>query len=164
MRQALRWLDRVLAWCVATLVVGLVAIVSAQLVDRHFFDMPIHAPDQYARAGLVWLTFLGFALAVRGNVAVRVDLIDHYLPPVARRWIGIVSDAMLLLITAVLLIKGWDVVVISSGQLILGTPFTAGLPAAALLVGFALIMLYVTVRLVARLRGQEPQPLEEPDC
>jgi TRAP-type transport system small permease protein len=164
MRRILHWIDRGLAWCVAALVVTLVAIVTAQLIDRHLIDIPIHAPDQYARVGLVWLTFLGFALAVRGNVAVRVDLVDHWLPAPARRWIGIASDAMLLLMTSVLLYKGWDVVLISSTQLILGTPFTAGLPAAALLAGCALMLLFVAVRIVARWRGQEPVPLEYPDC
>ena len=80
----MRLLDRLLAWCVAAIVVFLVVIVTSQLVDRHFIDIPIQAPDQYARIGLVWLTFLGFALAIRGNVAVRVDVIDHFLPPGAR--------------------------------------------------------------------------------
>ena len=164
MRGALRWLDRLLAWFVAALVVALVGIVTSQLVDRHFIDIPIQAPDQYARIGLVWLTFLGFALAIRGNVAVRVDIIDHFLPPAARRWVGIVSDLMLLLMLCVLAVKGWAVYEVGAGQLILGTPFTAGLPNAALVVGVALMILYVLLRLVARWRGHEPVVLEHPDC
>jgi TRAP-type C4-dicarboxylate transport system permease small subunit len=163
-RRALRWLDRALAWFVAALVVGLVTIVTSQLVDRHFIDIPIQAPDQYARIGLVWLTFLGFALAVRGNVAVRVDIIDHFLPAAARRWVGIASDAMLLTMLCVLVIKGWTVFEVGAGQIILGTPFTAGLPNAALVAGCALMIFYVALRLVARWRGHEPEPLEQPDC
>ena len=164
MRRALRWLDRALAWFVAALVVALVAIVASQLVDRHFIDIPIQAPDQYARIGLVWLTFLGFALAVRGNVAVRVDIIDHWLPPPVRRWVGIASDLMLLLMLCVIAVKGWAVVEVGAGQLILGTPFTAALPNAALVVGAALMILYVALRLVLRWRGHEPVALEQPDC
>lgn len=164
MLGALRWLDRALAWFVAALVAALVGIVTSQLVDRHFIDIPIQAPDQYARLGLVWLTFMGFALAVRGNVAVRVDVVDHWLPPAARRWFGIVSDVLLLMMLVVLVIKGWTVVEVGAGQLILGTPYTAALPNAALVIGSALMILYVAVRLVARLRGVEPVPLEQPDC
>jgi TRAP-type transport system small permease protein len=163
-RRALRWLDRLLAWFVAALVVGLATIVTGQLVDRHFIDIPIQAPDQYARIALVWLTFLGFALAIRGNVAVRVDIIDQFLPPGVRRWVGIVSDMMLLLMLSVLAVKGWTVYEVGTGQLILGTPFTAGLPNAALVVGVALMILYVFLRLVARCRGHEPVILEQPDC
>lgn len=164
MLRALRFLDRLLAWCVAGIVVFLVVIVASQLIDRHFFDIPIQAPDQYARIGLVWLTFLGFALAIRGNVAVRVDIIDHFLPPPARRWIGIVSDVVLLALLCMLAIKGWAVFEVGSGQLILGTPFTAGLPNAALVVGVVLMILFVALRLVARWRGEEPVALEQPDC
>lgn len=164
MKIALRWLDRLLAWFVAALVVGLVAIVTSQLIDRHFIDIPIQAPDQYARIGLVWLTFLGFALAIRGNVAVRVDIVDHFLPPAARRWIGVVSDLVLLALLCMLAVKGWAVYEVGAGQLILGTPFTAGLPNAALVVGVVLMILYVALRVIERLRGREPVVLEQPDC
>ena len=164
MRQFLCWLDRALAWFVAAIVVGLVVIVTGQLVDRHFVSLPIHAPDQFARIGLVWLTFLGFALAIRGNVAVRVDVIDHWLPASARRWIGIASDLALLLMLCVVTISGWAVVEVGAGQIILGTPFTAALPNAALVVGTTLMILYVVVRLLARWRGHEPVALEQPDC
>lgn len=164
MRRTLQWLDRALAWFVASLVVGLVAIVTSQLVDRHFIDVPIHAPDQYARIGLVWLTFLGFALAIRGNVAVRVDIIDHWLPPAVRRWVGIASDLMLLLMLCVISLKGWAVVEVGAGQILLGTPFTAALPAAALVIGAVLMIFYVAVRVVGRWRGHEPVALEQPDC
>ena len=163
-QRALHWLDRVLAWFVATLVVFLVVIVTSQLIDRHFIDVPIQAPDQYARIGLVWLTFMGFALAIRGNVAVRVDVIDHFLPAPARRWIGIVSDAILLVMLCMITYKGWAVFEVGAGQIILGTPFTAGLPNAALVAGAVLMILYVAVRLVARWRGDEPVPLEQPVC
>ena len=164
MRQALKWLDRGLAWFVAALVVGLVTIVTSQLVDRHFFNVPIQAPDQYARIGLVWLTFLGFALAIRGNVAVRVDIIDHMRPRAARRWVGMASDLILLPVLCMLVVKGWAVFEVGSDQIILGTPFTAGLPNAALLVGAMLMILYVGLRFVARWRGHQPEPLEQPDC
>ena len=164
MNQILRWLDSLLAWFVATLVVCLVVIVTSQLVDRHLFDIPIQAPDQYARIGLVWLTFLGFALAIRGNVAVRIDIIDHFLPLVARRRVGIVSDALLLVLLVLLIFKSWAVFEVGSGQLILGTPFTAGLPNAGLVVGVLLMTLYVMLRLVARCRGVDPIVLEQPEC
>ena len=164
MRTVMYWLDRALAWFVAALVVGLVAIVSAQLIDRHFVDIPIHAPDQYARIGLVWLTFLGFALAIRGNVAVRVDIVDHFLPLSVRRWVGIASDLILLALLVMLIVKGWAVYEVGAGQLILGTPFTAGLPNAALVVGVALMILFVALRVVERWRGDEPVVLEQPDC
>src|SRR5215211_574506 len=143
MHRALRWLDRLVAWFVAVLVVALVGIVTCQLIDRHFIDIPIQAPDQYARIGLVWLTFIGFALAIRGNVAVRVDIIDHFLPLHLRRWVGIVSDVALLVMLCVLAVKGRTVYEVGAGQLILGTPFTAGLPNAALVVGVVLMILYV---------------------
>ena len=60
----LRVLDTLLAWFIAALVAFLVAIVTSQLVDRHLFEVPLAAPDQFVRVGLIWLTFVGFAAAI----------------------------------------------------------------------------------------------------
>ena len=71
---------------------------------------------------------------------------------------------MLLLVLCVVMASGVAVVRVGAGQLILGTPFNSGLPNAALVVGCALMILYVSLRLVARCRGHDPVALEQPDC
>ena len=71
--RGLHLLDVLIEWMVVALMVSLVGIVSLQFIDRHFIDTGIAAPDQYARVALVWLTFVGFAIAVRAALNVRVD-------------------------------------------------------------------------------------------
>src|SRR5690242_12482553 len=100
--RALHWLDVLVEWMVVALMVALVVIVSLQFVDRHFIDTGIAAPDQYARVALVWLTFIGFAIAVRSMLNIRVDLIDSRLPPRARVSLEVLFDALMVLLLAVM--------------------------------------------------------------
>jgi TRAP-type transport system small permease protein len=152
----MRWLDALLEVFVALQVVILVAIVAAQLVDRHLFDLPIAAPDQYARIALIWLTFIGFALALRADVNIRVDLVDARLSPRIRRVFAIAFDAILLALLILLVVKGWRLVAIGVDQMLLGTPLSAAVPASALLVAALLMILFVALRLVLRVAGREP--------
>lgn len=153
-----RLVERVTGWVVAALVLFLVAIVVGQLVDRHAIDVPIHAPDQFARVGIIWLTFLGFALAINDGSAIRVDLIDHWIPERPRRIMAVISDVLLLAMSAFIAVKGWTVVEVGAGQYLLGTPFTAALPNTGLFVGAVLIVVFLAARLCRRLLPVESEP------
>jgi TRAP-type C4-dicarboxylate transport system permease small subunit len=141
---------------VALLVLLLVLIVFGQFVDRHFYSLDIAAPDQYARVALVWLTFVGFAVAVRNGLNIRVDLIDARLPKRAQKTLAIVFDAIMLFLLGVLMVHGWRVVEVGKGQVLLGTVLTAAQQSASLVVACAVMILFVGLRLVARLLGVEP--------
>jgi TRAP-type transport system small permease protein len=159
--RALHWLDRMVEWVVVVLMVSLVVIVSLQFIDRHFIDTGIAAPDQYARVGLVWLTFIGFAIAVRAAVNVRVDLIDAHLPPKIRSILEIGFDALMLVLVAVMVPGCWRLIEIGKDQDLLGTVFTAAVPAAGVLIASILLLIYIGLRLVARFMGVElPRPEE----
>jgi TRAP-type C4-dicarboxylate transport system permease small subunit len=154
-------LDVLIEWAVVALMVALVIIVSLQFIDRHFIDTGIAAPDQYARVALVWLTFIGFAIAVRAALNVRVDLIDAHLPATIRRVLELAFDALMLVLLGILLPGSWRLIEIGSDQLLLGTFLTAAVPAAGVFIACLLMFLFVGLRLIARLLGRAlPGPEE----
>jgi TRAP-type C4-dicarboxylate transport system permease small subunit len=158
---ALRLLDLLVEWIVILMMVSLVVIVSLQFVDRHFIDTGIAAPDQYARVALVWLTFIGFAIAVRAAVNVRVDLIDARLPPKLRDALEVIFDILLLVLTGALVPGCWRIMEVGKDQELLGTVFTASVPAAGALIMCVLLLFYVGLRLIARFLGWKmPMPEE----
>ncbi len=159
--HALRLLDRLVEWVVILMMVGIVVVVSLQFVDRHFIDTGIAAPDQYARVGLIWLTFIGFAMALRSGMNIRVDLIDARLPPKVRFVLELLFDALLVVLLMVLLPGSWRLIEIGKDQDLLGTVFTSAVPAAGVFIACVLMLIYVGLRLVARLFGHElPKPEE----
>jgi len=161
--RAPRVVERVLEWLIALLVMALVVIVASQFVDRHFVSLPMAAPDAYARVILVWLTFIGFALAVKGGLNIRVDLIDSHLPPRVRRLLEYLFDVLMLLLTLVIGFHGWRLIVIGRDQERLGTVLSEAWPSAALFVSCILLVLFLALRIALRFTGRElprHQPLE----
>ena len=159
--RGLHVLDVLIEWVVVALMVSLVGIVSLQFIDRHFIDTGIAAPDQYARVALVWLTFIGFAIAVRAALNVRVDLIDSHLPSRVRHILELAFDALMLILVAILLPGSWRLIEIGRDQLLLGTSFTAAVPAAGAFIACLLMLLFVALRMAVRLLGRHlPGPEE----
>ena len=153
--KALRGVERVLEWLIAALVAALVVIVASQFVDRHFVTLPVAAPDAYARIILVWLTFTGFALAVKGGLNIRVDLIDARLPAAARRVLEYAFDVAMLLLTGVIGVNGWRLVVIGQDQERLGTMMSEAWPSGALFVSCVILALFLVLRIALRWLGRE---------
>ena len=153
--KALRLVERALEWLIAALVAALVVIVASTFIDRHFVTLPMAAPDAYARVILVWLTFVGFALAVKGGLNIRVDLIDARLPAKARRVLDYVFDVVMLGLTVMLGMNGWRVVAIGQDQERLGTMMSEAWPSAALFVSCILLVLFLMLRIALRFCGRE---------
>jgi TRAP-type transport system small permease protein len=152
--RALALIEKLLEWLVALLVASQVAILALKLIDRHFFDIPIAAPDEYAKIALVWLTFIGFALAVRAGVNIKVDLIEPRLPLRVKHWLEILFDALMVILSGWILYKGWPFVEIALDKIILGTDLPEAVPDAALIVATILIIAFAARRLVGRLTGE----------
>jgi TRAP-type C4-dicarboxylate transport system permease small subunit len=146
----------IVAWgnIVALTVLGLLIIVSSQTLDR-FVTLWMDSPEEYVKIGLIWLCFLGFALALKDGTEIRVDLADRFLPATARRWIYAAFDVALLALIGVVVIKSWTVFLISGNQLITGTDLTAAWPAGAMLIAFVLMFFVIARRLLGRVRGEE---------
>lgn len=152
--RLLRGVERVLDGLIAALVTGLVVIVASSLVDRHLVTLPIPAPDQYARVLLVWLTFIGFALAVKNGANIRVDLIDSRLPRPVRTVLEVVFELTMMALAALIAWHGWRLVEIGRDQERLGTVISEAWPAIALFAACLLTIVFLALRLALRLTGR----------
>lgn len=156
--NALEWVGN---WIIGLTLMGLLAIITLQFIDRHFIDVPIAAPDAYARILLIWLTFMGFALAGRAGLAIRVDLLDHWLSARTRALLGMAFDFIKLSVLVLLIVKGWVLVQIGFYQSILGTDLTTAVPNAGLWVSALMMFVFVAIALIEVVTGKSPQPSPE---
>jgi TRAP-type C4-dicarboxylate transport system permease small subunit len=159
------WPVRLLAALVRmAVVVSLVMILIftvGQVVDRHFFRTGFSAFDQYARLGLVWLTFLGIAIAFRERANIKIDLADHFLPPATVRRKAVVLDIVVLAVAAMMIVVGWRLLEVGAYQVLMDTPFTYEVMYGALLLSLVLLVFFLFLRLVdaafgGRLRVDAP--------
>jgi len=136
------------------------------VLDRYLFKSTFDAYDQLARLSLVWLTFIGFALAFAENRSIRMEILSSALPPVMRKWRDTVFDLAVLALVGLLHVKAWRVAEVGAFQVIIGTPFTYAWSYAAVVVATALLALFLVVRIIRRLAGLAPAHAGEgaPPC
>ncbi len=153
----LAWPVRGLAGLMRAGVVAAMLLVLAstvgQVADRHFIKSGFGAFDQYGRLGLVWLTFLGIAVAFRERANIRIDLADHFLAPRIARAKGVVLDIVVVGIAVTLVCVGWPLLDVGSFQVIMDTPFSYEEVYAALLAGMAVLAAFVALRLLDQAAG-----------
>jgi TRAP-type C4-dicarboxylate transport system permease small subunit len=140
----------------ALLVAALVAVLGftvAQVLDRYLVKSAFNAHDQYARVGLVLLTFAGIAVGIRDRVNVRIELVSHLASAGVQRTVSWVLDAVVLVVAALLAVVGWRLIDIGASQPIMGTPLTYASMYAALLVGLWLTVVFLLLRFASRLCG-----------
>ncbi len=73
--------------------------VTAQVFWRYFLGDPIIWAEELARYALVWMTFIGAAVALRSGQLAAMDLVVTRFPPGAQRWI----NAFVALVNSILL-------------------------------------------------------------
>ena len=148
-----RALHRATRWLLIAALVAVLGFTVAQVLDRYLFKSAFNAHDQYARIGLVLLTFVGIAVGIRDRVNLRIELIGHLAPPHVQRAAAVVLEAATLALAVLLLAVGWRLLEIGASQPIMGTPLTYQSMYASLLVGMALLVVFLVLRFVQRLSG-----------
>ena len=151
LRGAIELLERAASVLIVGLLAAMVLIVLSQFVDRYLFPVWGGLPaDEYAKVALVWLTFIGFGLALRAGTEVRVDLVDHHLPPRLRHAIGAFFDLLMLAMLGVILWKSVALYRVGTLQTILGTDLTVAVPVLGMILGCLLIALALLARVLRR--------------
>ncbi len=145
------WVRAVLRWYIILLMVGLVGLTFVQVVARYVMQNPFTATDQYARIVLVWLTFMGAAVATLMDKNVRIDTFEQMFPAAVRRFLSVFFDIVLVYLLGVLTVKGCEVYKVGAFQSIVGTPFSYQVMFGAQVAGSVLMAFFVLVRLCGKL-------------
>lgn len=161
---------RVLDWVVKAAIVlamGMVLVFTVgQVTDRYIFKSSFDAHDQFARIGLVWLTFIGIAVGIRNRTNVRIELLSHLASLATRRRVAVVLDVVILVVSVFLVIVGARLMEIGAFQAIMGTALSYDTMYGALLAGMSLLALFMVIRFADMLSGRRLKidpPVEDDD-
>ena len=149
--RALSLVRHALRWYIILLMAALVVLTFSQVLARYVMDSPFTSTDQLARIVLVWLTFMGAAAAIDHGQNIRIDSLEAHLPPIVRRGLSLLFDAVLILLLIMLTIKGYAVYQVGRFQSILGTPFSYQAMYSSLVVGTGLMGLFIGIRLLHKI-------------
>lgn len=138
-----------------TLLVATVATVLGQVFFRYVLSRPLSWSTEIATDLLVYVAFVGFAIAVRDNAHVAMRLFERRLGAGARRWLRL---AELLVLGAVLVCLGIGGATYAVEQR--DVVSQSGVPVWAtflpLPIGAVLGCVHIVVEIVALVRGAQP--------
>lgn len=146
-----RLVDRFLDGCLAAAFVVMLVAIFLQVFFRYVLGTPLFGSEEIGLLALVWVTFLGSAIATRENTHIQIGFLVERLPPKAATLSGLVSDCATLAFAVILVVLGTRLARFSlpfeSGALRFSmTWFHAALPTSAFL-----MILYCGGRIVTRL-------------
>lgn len=150
LRTVDRGLVRVEGWLLV-LFLGLMVVFSfAQVVLRNVFGTGFLWADPLVRHMVLWVGFLGAAIATHEERHISVDALTKFLPP---RWKAAATIAGQLFLAAVCLFlirASWEFLMeekASGGEIFTGLPNYAGL--SIIPAGYLLIAVHAVIRVAA---------------
>lgn len=144
---------------ITALLAGTVLVLLAQIFYRYALEKPLSWSNEAATDLLVYVAFVGFAIGIRDNAHVALNLFERRLGVGPRKWLRIGELVVLGIVLSCVGIGGamylWEQRDVVSP---VGIPLWAAfLP---LPVGAALGMVHIVVEVVALLRGTSVPGLE----
>lgn len=136
------WLTRLEEWTLFLAVMGALAALFFGVVLRYGANHALAWSEELVRLVIIYTTFVGCSRAIRSGSMVRIDALVQ-LVPWLRRPLFLVSQVATLCFAGVLLVKGWEMVLLqmSTGQktIIMQIPMALVygiLPLSGVLMGF----------------------------
>lgn len=80
-----QWFDIALGLAASVLLLGMMLLTFADVVGRYIFNSPLRGAFEITELALLTLIFAGLPLVSRADEHVKMDFIDRWVGPAARR-------------------------------------------------------------------------------
>lgn len=101
-----KWLDHLVAVVVIGLLICMVGVTSAGVLWRYGFNSALSWSEELARFLLIWVSFLGAALATYRDAHIGISVVFDRLPPSFQRWVERIVNVIILLFMGAILVHG----------------------------------------------------------
>lgn len=152
-------LERIL---ITALLGAMIATAFLQIILRNFFSTGLAWGDPLVRYLVVWVGFIGAAVATREGKHITIEIVSHWLSGRANRYVHMASDLFSALVCGLL---AWAALKFVRLEAMMGGPDFWGLPAWAPQVIIPIVFGLMTLRFGFQC-GIEffwPRPNDDPD-
>jgi len=149
-------LTRVIEALVIALLATMAGVLMLEVALRFSVRMSLSWVSEFARYAMVWMTFLGAALALKDREHIRVAFFVSLLPRMARRQALIAINVVLLVFLAALIRFSIAIVTIEMSMRTSALEIPFGWVVAAAPVSGVLMMLYLLIDTGRLFRGEIP--------
>ena len=132
------------------------AVVAVQVFFRYVLNQSLFWSEELARFQLVWLTFLGAAVAYRRGAHPGIDALHARLPPAWRRATTVLVHGVSAALFAVMIVYGAQFAYFVRNQISPALGLPKWIVFAVIPVGGALLLVHAVAFLAAEVRGGRP--------
>ena len=136
----------------------LCCVVLVQVVFRYVLGMPLTWTEELSRFMFIWLTFVGFGVAVDRRREMKVELFLGMMAVGARRILLIILTIMMLIACGVLVVKGIDLTLSNLDVTSIALEIPWSWVVVSVPIGFGLVFIQYGLRLVTLLVSGEEDP------
>ncbi|MEW6261620.1 MAG: TRAP transporter small permease [Thermodesulfobacteriota bacterium] len=104
-----RLLSRLVEWLVIVAAAIIVGAVTIEVILRYVFGGSLVFTEELTRYVMVWIVFLGSALAIRDNTHIGIDVVVKRLGPKPRAGARLTAHLLTLLFLAALTVEGFRI-------------------------------------------------------
>jgi TRAP-type C4-dicarboxylate transport system permease small subunit len=152
--KAIRALAAVALALAAISLIVAVALNLANIVGRYVFFSPIASAEEVMLFLFVGTVFLGNSYVGWKGRQIRMDIFLHLLPAGWRRWLDVLADLAVIVVSIIIIVVGWPAIQMLAefDQRSQVAEIPLVLPQALVPIGLGLNALFVAVRLIENFR------------
>lgn len=135
------------------LMIAILAVMGLGVFFRYVLNDSLTWSEELARYGLVYVTFLGCATAVRRRSHIRVNLLEEMLPPAWARGLRILQDLFTLAFLAYLTVKAYEILGVLGHARSAAMQLPISYVYGAIVIGFGLASLRLGYNLLWKREG-----------
>jgi TRAP-type C4-dicarboxylate transport system permease small subunit len=154
--KLLRWLGAAIDWAVAGAGALVIALVFYNVLSRYILHTDVAWSSELSTLLLIWISFIGGAMAVRRNAHLGVTEFIMGLKPAARSRIDAAVLALTALALGLLVYFGITLTAMSWDNIAIAIRISNGWWYLAMPVGCGLMLVFVLHQLLLVLRCRQP--------
>lgn len=151
-----RLVSRIPELALLLITTAVVLILCAQVVFRYFLGSSLDWTEEVSRILLIWLTYLGAAVALKRSGHITVDYFVALFPDVMRRYVELFSYALIVAFSAFLCVQGIAFALLSEKTTFPALQVPVSWQYFGLPVGCLLMAVYGTDHLIGAIRRRSP--------
>ncbi|WP_044748172.1 TRAP transporter small permease [Bacillus alveayuensis] len=109
------WIDRICRILITILLTMMTIILFIQVLGRYITQSGLPWTEELAKYGMIWMVFIGAAVATKDASHIKVSLIEEKFPS-SSKWLTPIQNLISLVFLAIIAKFGWDALSILSGQ------------------------------------------------
>jgi len=148
LRVIAKWLDRMVAATAVVLLIASLIVTSAGVFWRYLLNDSISWSEELGRFLLVWISFLGAAMAAYRGSHIAINFVFERLPHGMQLWLSRTVDILIIVFLGALAVSGTKMLPLMHGRIAPTLLIPMDIPYLIMPVSTTIFAFHVLVRML----------------